>query len=373
MNKTSLASDIGQLIKYGSISGIPRVVKSTHEYLQSNLNILDAELFGYLDFDQSLRQDEEKSQFKINDPILKKKILTIKEVDVLLKLDLNWNFNFEEVITEKSLRKLPVVSLIYDVLPITHPLFFPESIGPDVFIRVLKGILSISDHLIFNSRSTYLDFLNLDIPFLGEIYIFPLGAFTPPPPLATSTLASSNPAQQTNTIVYVSTIEPRKGHDDTLDAFQELINSGEDWRLILVGRHGWDCFELVNRIQTHPEFGKRLIWLNSITDEELASIYVTATVAIVPSHAEGFGLNLEEALNQHVPVVARDIPVFRERPYENVYYFDGIETKLSQMIRVASSYGWKNTHEKTRQLGDFGKDMKDLVDQIIKELRTHKK
>lgn len=66
-----------------------------------------------------------------------------------------------------------------------------------------------------------------------------------------------------------------------------------------------------------------LIFL-SPTDEELVWLYRKAHVVLMPSLYEGFGLPILEALDNNTPVLASDIPVFRELFGNNIEYFDPI-------------------------------------------------
>ena len=49
-----------------------------------------------------------------------------------------------------------------------------------------------------------------------------------------------------------------------------------------------------------------------LSEEEIDRIYTSATVILFPSHYEGFGLPILHALARNIPVIARDLPVFRE-------------------------------------------------------------
>jgi hypothetical protein len=68
-----------------------------------------------------------------------------------------------------------------------------------------------------------------------------------------------------------------------------------------------------------------LFWLEGISDEYLERIYSAATCLIVSSEGEGFGLPLVEAARHKLPILARDIPVFREVAGEHAAYFRGVE------------------------------------------------
>ncbi|MBU2954463.1 glycosyltransferase [Marinobacter sp. F3R08] len=123
------------------------------------------------------------------------------------------------------------------------------------------------------------------------------------------------------TFLMVGTIEPRKGHLPVLDAFEQLWSQGVDVNLVIVGQEGWKgladseragILKTLERLKAHPEDGKRLFWLPGISDEYLGKVYGASTCLIAASYGEGFGLPLIEAAQHKLPVMARDIPVFRE-------------------------------------------------------------
>jgi glycosyltransferase involved in cell wall biosynthesis len=123
------------------------------------------------------------------------------------------------------------------------------------------------------------------------------------------------------TFLMVGTLEPRKCHQLVLDAFELLWASGQDVILHIVGKHGWMVEHLVGRIEQHPEFGDRLIWSYSVTDNELRVFYRQSTCLLAASEAEGFGLPLVEAARHGLPIIARDIEPFREVAGDNAFYF----------------------------------------------------
>ena len=120
----------------------------------------------------------------------------------------------------------------------------------------------------------------------------------------------------------LGTIEPRKGHAQTLNAFEQLWSDGVDVNLVIVGKQGWMVEELIERLRQHSELGKRLFWLEDISDEYLEKVYAASTCLIAASEGEGFGLPLIEAAQHKLPIIARDIPVFREVAGEHAFYFD---------------------------------------------------
>jgi len=82
---------------------------------------------------------------------------------------------------------------------------------------------------------------------------------------------------------------------------------------------------LIEKLHHHSELGKRLFWLEGVSDEYLEKVYAASTCLIAASEGEGFGLPLIEAAQHKLPIIARDIPVFREVAGEHAYYFSGRE------------------------------------------------
>ena len=137
-----------------------------------------------------------------------------------------------------------------------------------------------------------------------------------------------------NNFLMVGTLEPRKGHAQAVAAFEQLWKDGVDANLIIVGKKGWLVDDLVQRLRNHAEAGKRLFWVEGASDELLEQIYAASDCLLNPSEGEGFGLPLIEAAHHKLPIIARDLPVFREVAGDHAYYFSGQDPKvLASVIR----------------------------------------
>ncbi|WP_027852953.1 glycosyltransferase [Marinobacterium litorale] len=119
----------------------------------------------------------------------------------------------------------------------------------------------------------------------------------------------------------VGTIEPRKGHEEVLDAFEQLWKQNRNISLVIVGKQGWMVEQLARRLRNHSERGVRLFWLEGTTDTELEELYSTCDCLIANSRDEGFGLPIIEAARHGLPIMARDIAVFREVAGDGAFYF----------------------------------------------------
>lgn len=121
----------------------------------------------------------------------------------------------------------------------------------------------------------------------------------------------------------VGTVEPRKGHAQTLAGFEQLWARGHDVNLVVVGKRGWMMDALCERLRGHPESGQRLFWIEGASDEYLQQLYAASLCLLAASEGEGFGLPLIEGAQHGLPIIARDLPVFREVAGDAASYFSG--------------------------------------------------
>jgi len=119
-------------------------------------------------------------------------------------------------------------------------------------------------------------------------------------------------------ILTVGGIEPRKGSDTLVRAVALLRDGGLDPVLAVVGGHSFQdyrayrerVFSLLPELGLQP--GRDIAVLGTVADAELPSWYAAADVFAFPSTKEGWGLAVLEAMSAGLPVVASDLPVFRE-------------------------------------------------------------
>ena len=172
------------------------------------------------------------------------------------------------------------------------------------------------------------------------------------------------------TFLMVGTVEPRKGHRQALAAFDLLWQKNEDVNLVIVGKSGWMVDSLSASIEKHPQNGVHLFWLKSVSDEFLAALYQHSRCLLAPSIAEGFGLPLIEAAKVNLPIIARDLPVFKEVAGDGAFYFststaEGLASSMTHWLTLyaqdnvpsSKTVQWLTWSESAQQLlaGVFGK------------------
>lgn len=276
-------------------------------------------------------------------------VVTRESGDVLVLLDLSDGMLVQaaegsDLFTDYRNRGVAVYSIVYDLLPVRLPEVFPPS-ADQSHRRWLETVAQF-DGAIGISKAVADDLMgwlnetgcraNSRSPF--HIGWFHLGA-----DMASSAPSKGRPddaaqtlqaLQSRHSFLMVGTVEPRKGYTQAIEAFDILWEEGLDVNLVIVGKEGWaglpdamrrDLPKTVARLRNHPERNKRLFWLEGISDEYLEDIYAASQGLIAASYGEGFGLPLIEAAQRGVPVIARDLPVFREVVGEHAFYFEGNE------------------------------------------------
>ena len=264
--------------------------------------------------------------------------------DIFFGLDLQHHVVINNENYYQNLRRngVRVYFLVHDLLPVLMPRFFHEGMSP-IHAKWLST-LEKTDGVVCVSR-TVADELAEWLTFFGSKRLRPflIGWSHNAADLAGSVPTKGLPADATHvfsslsrraTFLMVGTIEPRKGQMQTLLAFEQLWAQGVDINLVMVGKYGWNVDLLVEILRTHSEYNRRLFWLAGISDEYLEKVYASSSCLISASEGEGFGLPLIEAAQNKLPIITRDIPVFREVAGPHAFYFSGLEPEaLATAVR----------------------------------------
>lgn len=253
--------------------------------------------------------------------------------DVFLALDLHTSLPVENeaLLLAMRGRGVKIVFAVYDLLPVRMPWSFTPGM-PAAFEQWLRAVSKVADGVVAISRASAQDYLR----WLGEhppvrdrpleLGSFQLGADLPrgsPAALEPGRERAVRDATGRPALLMVGTLEPRKAHAQAIDALELLWARGTDLNLVIAGKAGWLSEALVRRLRAHPQLGKRLFWFERASDPLLAQLYARCTALLAASEGEGFGLPLVEAAQQGLPIIARDLPVFREVAGEHAFYFAG--------------------------------------------------
>ncbi len=249
------------------------------------------------------------------------------------------------------LRGVRVVFTVYDLLPI----LLPETFNPGMSAahsRWLTSLAASADGLLCISRTVMQrtrEWLEAFGPQKGHTLklgwahlgadVIELVENDPRPPLTARQCEQLDAIARYPSFLMVGTLEPRKRQMQVLAAFELLWNQGVEANLVIVGKQGWLVEELAAHLHSHPLRERHLFWLESTDDAMLEQVYVSCACLIAASLDEGYGLPLVEAARHKLPILARDIPVFREVAGEHAQYFSaqsphGLAKSVTEWLRL---------------------------------------
>ena len=266
--------------------------------------------------------------------------ISTQKGDVFLGLDHSMGATVERAAAMEAMRQQGVRLwfVCNDCLPLSRPEWFPPEVHA-TFKAWLGTIVQVADGIACISRTTEDELRRrMDVLqpvrqrplWLGHFYLgsdMPTDFAVAKADVASDQAATLDGLRTIPSFLTVGTLEPRKGYAQGLEAFELLWERGEDVAWVIVGLPGWMTEIVQRRIGHHDEFGRRLFWFIGASDALLERLYAKCTALLAPSEGEGFGLPLIEAARHSLPILCRDLPVFREVAGEHAMYFSGLDAE----------------------------------------------
>ncbi len=207
----------------------------------------------------------------------------------------------------------PVVVTIHDLTFFTNPEWH-ERAKVLFFQRAIRYSVAHATELICVSAYTKRQLEAVLAPSV-PVTVAPLGVdharFHPRDDHDDATLAGAGLATTAPFVLFVGTLEPRKGLDVLLQAFTELARDHADLELWIVGQTGWSVGPISEQLRTHP-FAHRVRRLGFVDEAVLPALFRRARVVAYPSRGEGFGLPVLEAMACGASVVTSSDTVMAE-------------------------------------------------------------
>lgn len=207
--------------------------------------------------------------------------------------------------------QLRPVFFIHDLIPITHPQYCREGEAArherrmEIALRAARGVI-VNSAATQHHLAEFAHDRGLRMP---PSLVAWLGIDTPPVPAEHRSTAGYRPY-----FVMIGTIEARKNHLLVLQIWADLVTRFGDQApdLVVIGQPGWEADEAIAILESPGALKPHLKILPRCDDEMMAELVQGARAMLMPSFVEGFGLPLIESLQQGVPVISSDLPVFRE-------------------------------------------------------------
>lgn len=229
---------------------------------------------------------------------------------------------YPNFIAQPSLYKIPSYTVLHDLSFITHPSFASDKNRKDLerfvpnALKTCSGILTVSEV----SKQTIM-----------QTYGYPAENIlvTPIAPEHKLEIAKAKGSRLTKKlgikkpyILFLGTLEPRKNLISLLKAYEVTPELHSNYELVLAGGMDWKFEEVKQKIDAMRAAGLGVIHCGYVSMDERAALYQDAEVFVLPSHEEGFGMPILEAMQYETPVAVSDIPVFHEVAGNAALYFD---------------------------------------------------
>ena len=209
------------------------------------------------------------------------------------------------------------VTTIHDLIPLTHPELCLDD--PSHFFSLIAH--SIKNSATIHAISQYTADQLMQV--FGEEVRSKLTVLHQPTPVQ-----PSSPEKETailkrslrafdrlqngedSYLLQLGSIEPKKNHLTTLQAFKKIRQHYPNLNLVIIGKRGWLCDEICNQFTQEASNGVH--WLGAQPRSAVQHYLDTSVALIFPSIVEGWGLPPLEAMSAGTPVVAAGIPACRE-------------------------------------------------------------
>lgn len=298
------------------------------------------------------------------------------EGDVFFDLDAAWMCRVKRSWLLPILKKqgVRIVAHIYDIISITHPQYCLER-GVYNFMDFIGAHLQYADDIIVNAQATvdelqrFTQRLRISLP---TCHVVPLGADFAKQEIITEDQVPKNVVEAVQNrpyILMVGTIEPRKNHKLLLEAYDKGLKE-MGYNIIMAGYMGWNMEEFEQKLESHPDYGKRIFHFTGLDDKAIAFLYQHAKFLAFCSYTEGFGLPIIEAIQRGTPVLAADVPVLREVGGDYCVWFE--QDNAEELCEAVEQNKKNSQYRKIKEIIDkyisvTWRECMDLVSDILKK------
>lgn len=236
---------------------------------------------------------------------------------------------------------IPVLATLMDAIPLSNPEWASSQ------LRGMKNALwkkssKWADHIVTISefsKSEIVKYFKIDDQ---KISVVPLGVderFFNQMSKSELSTALQDLKLPEKYFLFIGTLQPRKNLIRVIDAHQCLpLSMRREYPLVIVGRAGWGCDDLLQRLKSLPE-DDPVYWLGGVDDQVKRALLQQATALVFASLSEGFGLPVLEAFAAATPVIASNTTSLPEVAGDAALMVDPvrIDEIAHAMVRIAQS------------------------------------
>lgn len=267
-------------------------------------------------------------------------------------------------------RDILAVFMLHDLIPLTHAEYCRPGVL-EIHRERMRVALSHASGIIANSQAT-LD--SLVEQSRHEGWNVPRTTVAHLAPGVSGQSLGKRPIEQLY-FVMLGTIEPRKNHWFVLHLWRRLVELQGELAptLVIIGRRGWECENVVDMLERCAPLRRKVVEEGHCSDARLHDYLCHAQALLFPSFVEGYGMPLAEALAMKVPVIASDLPVFREIAADVPDYLDPLDGPgwMSTVLDYAAPVSLRRTAQLAR-MANFQEPTWprhfEVVDQFIEAL-----
>ncbi len=229
-------------------------------------------------------------------------ILSLGPSDLVVTLGGGWIQKNSAEICERMKQAMGFrsVHLIYDMIPLKHPQFFPEFMYPEFdrwmvpTIRYMDLALAISEHTK-RDLAEFCQQRGLPVP-PTEVIRLGEGISPDPAPDYPPVTEAFDPNEPF--VLCVGTLEVRKNHQLLYHAWRRLAERKTPNlpRLVVIGSKGWLADDILHMIRHDPLTCERISIIPHCDDAQLRWLFQRCLFTVYPSHYEGWGLPIAESL-----------------------------------------------------------------------------
>lgn len=212
-----------------------------------------------------------------------------------------------------SLFKTPSTTFFHDTTYLTHPQYVSTTNCHDL-TKLMPGVVQRASFVITNSESSKRGLMEAYGTDSEKILVEHI------PPVDIVRIDKKEAAERVRKmgiegdfLLFFGTLEPRKNLVGLMRAYEQLPEDiRRRYSLVIAGGKGWKDEEILKTLSALEASGAKIIRTGYVSDEDRAALFIGTALYIMPSHYEGFGMQLLEGMSYGTPMLVSDIPVLHE-------------------------------------------------------------